>query len=239
MKITFACPYCGKKLSVSETSVGKEKTCPNCRGRVTVPTAEAAASTAATGETKPRTVDDHPLLFMPRRVQHKDLIDMTAMVDIVFFLLIFFLVTSMQSIEAVINLPAPQAPASAADSVQAVPDLSNDTTSILVTIDDDDAIWVEDEQALSEQDLRSKLRAAKQKDDRTSMLIKCCARVDTRHVRLRPRCRRRRRNDGDPVLRAPFGGFVEVRLICRSRENAPSCESPRKIADFSMYGNCL
>ena len=145
MKITFACPYCGKKLSVSDTSAGKQKTCPNCRGRVTVPTAEAAARTAATGETKPRTVDDHPLLFMPRRVQHKDLIDMTAMVDIVFFLLIFFLVTSMQSIEAVINLPAPQAPASAADTVQAVPDLANDTTSILVTIDDDDAIWVEDE----------------------------------------------------------------------------------------------
>jgi biopolymer transport protein ExbD len=172
MRITFACPYCGKNLSVAETSAGKQKTCPNCRGRVTVPTAEAAASAAATGKSKPRTVDDHPLLFMPRRVEHKDLIDMTAMVDIVFFLLIFFLVTSMQSIEAVINLPAPQAPASATDTVQAVPDLSNDT-SILVVIDDDDAIWVEDEQALSEQDLRSKLRAAKQKDDRTSMLIKC------------------------------------------------------------------
>ncbi len=173
MKITFACPYCGKKLSVADTSAGKQKTCPNCRGRVTVPTAEAAARTAATGETKPRTVDDHPLLFMPRRVQHKDLIDMTAMVDIVFFLLIFFLVTSMQSIEAVMNLPTLQAPASAADTIQAVPDLTNDTTNILVTIDDDDAIWVEEEQALSEQDLRSKLRAAKQKDDRTSMLIKC------------------------------------------------------------------
>jgi len=136
MKITFACPYCGKKLSVGERSAGKQKTCPNCRGRVTVPTAEAA-QVATVSETKPRTVDDHPLLFMPRRVQHKDLIDMTAMVDIVFFLLIFFLVTSMQSIEAVINLPAPQAPASAADSVQAVPDLSNDTTSIQVTIDED------------------------------------------------------------------------------------------------------
>ena len=46
---------------------------------------------------------------MGRRPEHKDLIDMTAMVDIVFFLLIFFLVTSMQSIEAVINLPSPQA----------------------------------------------------------------------------------------------------------------------------------
>ena len=32
MKIAFACPYCGKKLSASATSAGKEKTCPNCRG---------------------------------------------------------------------------------------------------------------------------------------------------------------------------------------------------------------
>ena len=41
---------------------------------------------------------------MGRRPKHEDLIDMTAMVDIVFFLLIFFLVTSMQSIEAVISI---------------------------------------------------------------------------------------------------------------------------------------
>ena len=175
MKITFACPYCGKKLSVADTSVGQQKTCPNCRGRITVPTAEAALRAAAAGSAKPRTVDDHPLLFMPRHVKHHDLIDMTAMVDIVFFLLIFFLVTSMQSIEAVINLPAPQAPATAANSLQAVPDLTNDSSAILVTIDADDAIWVDEEEALSEQDLRSKLRAAKQKDDRTSMLIKCAA----------------------------------------------------------------
>jgi biopolymer transport protein ExbD len=173
IKITFACPYCGKKLGALESSAGKEKTCPNCRGRVTVPTREAAATRAAKTDERPREAHDHPLLLMPRRVEHKDLIDMTAMVDIVFFLLIFFLVTSLQSIEAVINLPALQAPASAADSVQAVPDLLNDTDNILVTIDSDDAMWVEDEEALSEQDLRSKLRAARQKDDRTSMLIKC------------------------------------------------------------------
>jgi len=110
---------------------------------------------------------------MPKRTEHRDLIDMTAMVDIVFFLLIFFLVTSMQSLEAVINLPAMQAPASAPDSVQAVPDLSNDTNQVMVTIDADDAIWVEDEEVLSEQDLRSKLRNARQKVDRPSMMVKC------------------------------------------------------------------
>lgn len=173
MKITFACPYCGKKLSASEASAGREKTCPNCRGRVKVPTPEAAIQAAKKGEVKPRTASDHPVLLMPRRPEHKDLIDMTAMVDIVFFLLIFFLVTSLQSIEAVINLPAPQTPASAPDSVQAVPDPSNDADMVIVTIDADDAIWVEDEEALSDQDLRSKLRAAHQKDERTKMMIKC------------------------------------------------------------------
>jgi biopolymer transport protein ExbD/DNA-directed RNA polymerase subunit RPC12/RpoP len=170
-KITFACPYCGKKLSASETSAGREKTCPNCRGRITVPT-PAVAAAKAKGE-KPRTPADHPVLLMPRRPEHKDLIDMTAMVDIVFFLLIFFLVTSLQSIEAVINLPAPQAPASAPDSVQAVPDPSSESDQVVVSIDENDAIWVEDEEALSEQDLRSKLRAAHQKDDRVKMMIKC------------------------------------------------------------------
>src|SRR6185295_13365815 len=127
MNITFRCPYCGKKLGASEKSAGKEKTCPNCRARVRVPTPEAALA-AKTEDVSPRTEADHALLLMPRRVQHRDLIDMTAMVDIVFFLLIFFLVTSLQSIEAVINLPAPQAPATAANSLQAVPDLTNDSS---------------------------------------------------------------------------------------------------------------
>jgi biopolymer transport protein ExbD len=170
MKIPFTCPYCGKKLGASETSIGKEKTCPNCRARIVVPSPEAAAEKAKRGDTKPRDVADHPLLLMGRRPEHKDLIDMTAMVDIVFFLLIFFLVTSMQSIEAVIGLPAPQGKA-AADSVQAVPDMANDPTYVVVTIDADDAVFVDDEEVLSELDLRSKLRAAHQEHDKDSMMI--------------------------------------------------------------------
>jgi biopolymer transport protein ExbD len=159
-KIAFACPYCGKKLSASETSAGREKTCPNCRARVVVPTPEVAAQKAAAGEMKPREAADHPVLMMGRRPEHKDLIDMTAMVDIVFFLLIFFLVTSLQSIEAVINLPAPQAPANAPTNVQAVQDFANDPNFVIVTIDADDAVYIEGDEAPSEQDVRAKLRAA-------------------------------------------------------------------------------
>jgi biopolymer transport protein ExbD len=170
MTIKFACPYCGKKLGASETSAGKEKTCPNCRARVKVPSPEAAAKQAASGEKKPREAADHPLLLMGRRPEHKDLIDMTAMVDIVFFLLIFFLVTSLQSIEAVIGLPAPQGHASS-QSVQAAPDLANDPTMVIVTIDAEDAVFVDDEEVASEQDLRAKLRAAHKEHDKDSMMV--------------------------------------------------------------------
>jgi biopolymer transport protein ExbD len=116
--------------------------------------------------------DDAAALFSSRGIDHRNLIDMTAMVDIVFFLLIFFLVTSMQSIEAVIDLPVPQSPDSAATSVHTVPDYANDPSLILVTIDADDSVWVEDEEALSEQDLRAKLRAAQQEGDRDGLLVK-------------------------------------------------------------------
>jgi biopolymer transport protein ExbD len=169
MKIAFSCPYCGKKLGANDTSVGKEKTCPNCRARVKVPTAEEAALKASRQKER-RDVADHPLLFMGRRPEHKDLIDMTAMVDIVFFLLIFFLVTSLQSIEAVINLPSPQA-SNAPNSVQAVRDITDDSTYVVVTIDADDSMFVDDEEALSEQDLRSKLRAAHQEHEKDGLMI--------------------------------------------------------------------
>jgi biopolymer transport protein ExbD len=84
------------------------------------------------------------------------------------------MVTSMAQIEAVIGLPDPQAQAAAPDAMQPV-DYANDPGYVIVTIDADDAVWVEDEEALSEQDLRAKLRAARQKDDCEGMLINSSA----------------------------------------------------------------
>jgi biopolymer transport protein ExbD/DNA-directed RNA polymerase subunit RPC12/RpoP len=169
-KISFACPYCGKKLSASETSAGREKTCPNCRARVVVPTAEVAAKKDVAGGSKRRKATDHPVLLMGRRPEHEDLIDMTAMVDIVFFLLIFFLVTSIEAIEAVINLPSPDPPA-VSENIQVAPDLSNDPTMVIVSIDENDVIEVDGEEAIGEQELRSKLRTAHNEQDKTGVMI--------------------------------------------------------------------
>ena len=93
------------------------------------------------------------------------------MVDIVFFLLIFFMVTSIQSLESVINLPSPKASSGAAATTDPI-DYLNDPTFIVVTIDEDDIVYVEDEEVYGDQNLRSKLRAARKEDpDRTGMLV--------------------------------------------------------------------
>jgi biopolymer transport protein ExbD len=112
------------------------------------------------------------LLFSSHGPAHGNLIDMTAMVDIVFFLLIFFLVTSMQSLESVVDLPAPESSKSAASVQQTPPDYANDPSVVIVMIDNDDAVWVEDEQSPSDQDLREKLRIALHGEGRERMLIK-------------------------------------------------------------------
>jgi biopolymer transport protein ExbD len=183
MSITFTCSACGKKLAASDRSAGKVKTCPKCGSRVTVPIAlpesktnrpqqsvESAPAAGSNGTVEPS--EEPPLIMPMRSAHHGDLIDMTAMVDIVFFLLIFFLVTSLQSLEAVIGLPAPEATESAADGIQVVPNFANDPNFIVVTIDSDDTVWVEDEEAPSEQDLRSKLRAARREnEERDGLLI--------------------------------------------------------------------
>jgi biopolymer transport protein ExbD len=177
MPVRFKCKLCGKALSAPEKLVGRKLKCPYCRAEVTVPAEDAAATFRSVVETKlpggqEVPPSDSPLLLFPPAEKHHDLIDMTAMVDIVFFLLIFFMVTSMAPLEAVINLPTPQASESASSNVQAVPDYANDPGYVVVTIDADDAVYVEDEEAMSEQDLRAKLRAALRDGDREGVLIK-------------------------------------------------------------------
>jgi biopolymer transport protein ExbD len=114
--------------------------------------------------------EESPLLLPPRS-HPEDLIDMTAMVDIVFFLLIFFLVTSLQALEAVMNMPTPQQTAETGSKVRSVADYENDPNYIIVQIEDDDSIWVEETQVFNDQDLRSRLRAARDEGQRPRSLL--------------------------------------------------------------------
>lgn len=179
MSARFKCKLCGKTLVASPKLAGRKVKCPHCRSELTVPPAGDASRLGMDvgveppkPESQSESAGDSPLLLFPPAEQHHDLIDMTAMVDIVFFLLIFFMVTSMAPLEAVISLPTPQASESASSNVQVVPDYANDPGYVVVTIDADDAVYVEDQEAMSEQDLRAKLRAALRDGDRDGLLIK-------------------------------------------------------------------
>lgn len=96
---------------------------------------------------------------------------MTAMVDIVFFLLIFFLVTSLQSLEAVMNLPTPQSGEPGIATGKSVAELENDPNFITVRIEDDDSIWVENTQVFNDQELSLRLRTARQESDGPRSLL--------------------------------------------------------------------
>jgi biopolymer transport protein ExbD len=114
---------------------------------------------------------DEPPLILPPQPHPEDLIDMTAMVDIVFFLLIFFMVTSLQSIEAVMNMPTPQAAEGGVSTSKSVADLENDPSYITVRIEDDDSIWVEDTQVFNDHELVLRLRAARREADGPRSLL--------------------------------------------------------------------
>ncbi len=169
--IRFTCPGCGKNLKAPDTAAGRGSTCPKCGTKVTVPTIGGAVAAEPKSATDAPATEHSLLLTPPIHAAHADLIDMTAMVDIVFFLLIFFLVTSIQSIESVINLPSPKASSSSAATTQPN-DYLNDPSFIVVSIDEDDIVYVEDEEVYGDQNLRAKLRELRKEDpDRDGMLV--------------------------------------------------------------------
>lgn len=96
---------------------------------------------------------------------------MTAMVDIVFFLLIFFLVTSLQALEAVMNMPTPQSGEAGVSTGKSVAELENDSNYITVRIEDDDSIWVGDKQVFNDQELIKQLRDARKESDSAKSLL--------------------------------------------------------------------
>jgi biopolymer transport protein ExbD len=175
--VKFPCPGCGKQIVAPESLAGKRRTCPRCGTGFTVPAMspsigppKKSASTASAGSAAPPPVaTEHPLLLLPPRSTFQgELIDMTAMVDIVFFILIFFMVTSLQALEAVIGLPSPEA--QSANAIQTAPS-ADDPGFVTVTIEGDDTVWLEDEEVFGEQDLRIKLRQLRKDDPDLSGLM--------------------------------------------------------------------
>ena len=109
-------------------------------------------------------------LIPPKGHVHEDLIDMTPMVDIVFFLLIFFLTTSMTALQAVMDLPTPQT-ATDKGAAKSVSDISENKDTLMVIIKEDDTFWIEDEQYFSDNDLRARIRQAREEAGTLSLIV--------------------------------------------------------------------
>jgi biopolymer transport protein ExbD len=183
MSIRFLCPQCGKKLKAPDHDAGRSTICSGCGEKSRIPmadgsTADSVAHRApATIDAEHAALDDEgaldPFGLMPRKSNHpEDLIDMTAMVDIVFFMLIFFMVASAQAIVAVMPFPPAQAQSGAAGKVKSAADLQADPEFLTVRIEAGDEVWIDEEQVYGEMAVRTRLRTERSKDnERRSVLV--------------------------------------------------------------------
>jgi biopolymer transport protein ExbD len=173
MAISFACPSCEFVIKTRDEFAGRKSKCPQCSNPVTVPAAVAIPQDDLAANNHEDNEDDEDDddededggheggggLLPHKDHPHEDLIDMTPMVDIVFFLLIFFLTTSMTALQAVMNLPNPQK-ATDKGAAKSVGEMAQDSDTLMVMIQEDDTFWIDDEQCFSDQDLRMKIQAA-------------------------------------------------------------------------------
>jgi biopolymer transport protein ExbD len=147
-------------LKIDDAFAGRRGKCPRCGQGLVVP----AAAPAVNQPKRAVAPSEVPLAALVGRPRHDDVeewIDMTSMVDIVFFLLIFFMVTSLNSEQASIDMPVPQTRQTASGAAagrKSVEDFESDDEFIIVRIDADDTVWVEDAEALTPTDVVVKLR---------------------------------------------------------------------------------
>ena len=140
----FKCPKCGEPTRVSRLHKRR-------RG----------ASSIIMGAKRALPVEDEeeaPVDFERKKIAEDEL-DMTPMVDVVFLLLIFFMVTAAFSLQKSLHIPTPEEDETAA-ATQTMEQLESD--NIIIRIDGDDTVWVNDSEAPSEQEILVKLREAKE-----------------------------------------------------------------------------
>ena len=184
MSIRFLCPECGKKLETAERFAGRLISCPRCGQEMSIPEAPAAeapppapdvvagALAAPAVPPRPRMLEaapEQPLVPPPMKIDFEDLIDMTAMVDIVFFLLIFFLVTSMHALDSTIPLPVPSPQNASTGSGSA--SLDGDDSSVVVHIDRSDTVRIDGVEVCGPRDLIFKLRDLRSGPGRPDKLL--------------------------------------------------------------------
>ena len=110
----------------------------------------------------------------------EDDMDLTPMVDVTFLLLIFFMITAAFAVQKAINVP----PVSE-DESQTVVETQDD--AIVIRVDEDNVywigapLWVDEQRAVSQADMRTKVREARGADNRGPTKLLVQAHGDARH----------------------------------------------------------
>lgn len=105
--------------------------------------------------------DDPEKVVFRRPAEEDSGIDMTPMVDVVFQLLIFFMLTAAFAAQKSLEVPPPD-PQKEAAQARTVQDILADDDTIVIRIDKDSTIWVEESEAPSKQELLAKLRETRE-----------------------------------------------------------------------------
>ena len=151
MSIRFYCSNCDYKLKGADEQIGRQVRCSDCGAVVTVP---------AVSEPRRPSTQAEPIKFKRREADSNADIDLTPMIDVVFQLLIFFMVTAAFGLQKSLDLP-PSDPDQQSQQAATIEELEQDDDYVVVRVERDSTIWVNDSEAVSEQDLFAKLRQAR------------------------------------------------------------------------------
>lgn len=109
-----------------------------------------------------------------RRQLDTEEMDLTPMVDMTFLLLIFFMITASFSLQKSIEVPPPSPEEKgAAQTLHSLDELEN--TSVIVRIDDRNAIFVDDEPVADRAKLAQALRSTMRSTSRTELVLSASA----------------------------------------------------------------
>ena len=161
MKVRFRCPTCHRVLVGDDQYAGAKFRCPGCRNPVTVPRAEALAPRRPGA--KDAEEEGEAAVSFAESGASDDQIDMTPMIDCVFLLLIFFLVTATFAMQKSLEVPPPERQDNAPKQARTLEELEADEDYVIVRIDKESTVFVDGSEVPSKQDLLVRLREARKR----------------------------------------------------------------------------
>lgn len=184
--ITIHCPHCGKEFHIKPRQLGREVRCSVCHNhvllqrptvpppiitefepeigqKIDLPTLPVHDFTREDGESDEANSREQLGKLIRAGKRETAEVDMTPMVDIVFLLLIFFMVTASFALQKSIETPPPESD-EASNQEMTIEQLEDDADNIIVRIERDNTVWIEDEEAPTRQVLIRLLRKHREPD---------------------------------------------------------------------------